>query len=46
MNRRDFAHGFAHGFAIGAGLGAWVYPLCQYLTNRAAGRGMFDIKEN
>lgn len=41
MSRRDFALGFL----IGGGLLAWVYPLCQYLTNAAAGHGMFDIKE-
>ncbi len=40
MSRRDLAF-----VAVGAGLAAWVYPLCQYLTNHAASRGMFDIKE-
>lgn len=33
------------GFVLGMAVGAWFYPLCQYLTNQAAGRGMLDIKE-
>ena len=41
MSRRDFVLGIA----VGGGLLAWIYPLCQYLTNVAAGRGMLDLKE-
>lgn len=41
MCRRDFALGVA----VGGGIFAWLYPLCEYLINHAAGRGMFDIKE-
>ena len=40
VSRRDLAFAL-----VGAGIAAWVYPLCQYLTNQAAGLGMLDIKE-
>lgn len=43
---RDVRRGYLLGVATGAGLAAWVYPIAQYLTNAAAGRGMLDNKEN